>query len=67
VINLAEITNLLQHALDHALTLEQLGHYAVHGVDAVEGYIERGISYHCPIMFFVYKENYGLPFCILKC
>jgi len=40
VINLAEITNRFQHALDHALTPEQLGQHAVHGVDAVEGYIE---------------------------
>jgi len=40
VINLAEITNRFQHALDHALTPEQLGHHAVHGVEAVEGYIE---------------------------
>jgi len=40
VINLAEITNRFQHALDHALTSEQLGHHAVHGVEVVEGYME---------------------------
>ena len=40
MINLAEITNRIQHALDHALTPEQLGHRAVHGVEAVDGYIE---------------------------
>jgi len=40
MINLAEITNRFQHALDHALTPEQLGQCAVHGVEAVEGYIE---------------------------
>jgi len=40
VINLAEITNRFQHALDHALTSEQLGHHAFHGVEAVDGYIE---------------------------
>ncbi|RHN40233.1 hypothetical protein MtrunA17_Chr8g0352541 [Medicago truncatula] len=40
VINLVEITNRFQHALDHTLTHEQLGHYAVHGVEAVKGYIE---------------------------
>jgi hypothetical protein len=44
IINLAEITNRFQHALDHALTHEQLGHHAVHGVEAVEGYIE--LFYH---------------------
>jgi len=40
MINLAEITNRFQHAFDHALTPEQLGHYTVHGVEVVEGYIE---------------------------
>jgi len=41
VINFAEITNRFLHALDHALTPEQLGYCAVHGVEAVDGYIER--------------------------
>jgi len=40
MINLAEITNRFQHALDHALTPEQLGKRAVHGVETAEGYIE---------------------------
>jgi hypothetical protein len=40
VINLEEITNRFQHALDHVLTPEQLGHRAVHGVEVVDGYIE---------------------------
>jgi len=40
VINLAEITNRFQHALDHVLTPEQLGHRTIHGVEAVDGYIE---------------------------
>ena len=40
VTNLAEISLRFQYALDHALTLEQLGQRAVHGVEAVDGYIE---------------------------
>jgi len=38
--NLAEISLRFQHALDHALTPEQLRHRAVHGVEAVDGYIK---------------------------
>jgi len=40
VTNLGEITVRFQHALDYALTPEQLGHHAIHGVEAVNGYIE---------------------------
>jgi len=40
VINLADITNRFQHALDHALTPEQLEYHIVHGVEAANGYIE---------------------------
>jgi len=40
VLNLAEITNCFQHALDYALTPEHLGHHVVHGMEEVEGYIE---------------------------
>ena len=35
-----EISLRFQHALDHALTPEQLGQRAVHGVEATNGYIE---------------------------
>jgi hypothetical protein len=44
IINLAEIINRFQHALDHALTPEQLGHHAFHGVEVVKGYIK--LFYH---------------------
>jgi len=46
MINLVEITHRFQHALDYALTPEQLGHYAIHGVEAVKGYIEW-FYHHC--------------------
>ncbi|AES89223.1 hypothetical protein MTR_4g071360 [Medicago truncatula] len=39
-VNLAEITNRFQHALDYTLTPQELGEIAVHGVEAAEGYIE---------------------------
>ncbi|XP_024626894.1 protein MAIN-LIKE 2-like [Medicago truncatula] len=39
-VNLAEITNRFRHALDYALTPQQLGEPAVHGVEAKDGYIE---------------------------
>jgi len=53
VINLAEITNYFQHALDHALTPEQLGHHAVHGVETVEGYIEWFYHHSHPRMILL--------------
>jgi len=40
VTNLGEISLCFQHALDHALTPEQLGQRAIHGVEALDGYIE---------------------------
>jgi len=39
-LNLEEISNRFRCALDYALTPEQLGHHAVHDVEAAEGYIE---------------------------
>ena len=39
-INLAEISNRFRRALDYAMTPEQLGHRAVHDVEAAEGYNE---------------------------
>jgi hypothetical protein len=39
-VNLAEITNRFQRALDYALTPQELGETAVHGVEVVDGYIE---------------------------
>jgi len=50
MINLAEITNRFQHALDHALTPEQLGKHAVHGVEAAEGHIEWFYHHSHPCM-----------------
>jgi hypothetical protein len=38
--NLGEISLHFQHTLDHALTPEQLGQRAVHGVEVEDGYIE---------------------------
>jgi len=38
--NLGEISLRFQRALDHALTPEQLGQHTIHGVEAVDGYIE---------------------------
>jgi len=53
MINLAEIRTRFQHALDHALTPEQLGHRAVHGVEAVKGYIEWFYHHSHPCMILV--------------
>jgi len=53
VTNLAEITNRFQHALNHALTPEQLGHRAVHGVEAVDGYIEWFYHHSHPRMILL--------------
>ncbi|XP_024630198.1 protein MAIN-LIKE 1-like [Medicago truncatula] len=39
-VNLAEITNRFRRALDYALTPQMLGETAIHGVEAVDGYIE---------------------------
>jgi hypothetical protein len=39
-VNLAEITNRFQRALDYALTPQELGETAVHGVEVADGYIE---------------------------
>jgi len=39
-VNLAEITNRFQRALDYALTSQQLGERAVHDVEVVYGYID---------------------------
>ena len=44
VTKLTKISLRFQHALDHALPPEQLRHRAVHGVEAVDGYIE--LFYH---------------------
>jgi hypothetical protein len=39
-VNLAEITNRFQRALDYALTPQELGETEVHGVEVADGYIE---------------------------
>jgi len=52
VTNLGEITLRFQHALDYALTLEQLGHRAVCGVEAVDGYIPHLLTFNGVIYTF---------------
>jgi hypothetical protein len=39
-VNLEEITNRFQRALDYTLTPQELGEIAVHGVEAADGYVE---------------------------
>jgi hypothetical protein len=39
-VNLAEITNRFQRALDYTLTPQELGEITVHGVEVADGYIE---------------------------
>ncbi|XP_024628922.1 protein MAIN-LIKE 1-like [Medicago truncatula] len=49
-VNLTEITNRFRHALDYALTPQQLGEPAVHGVEAEDGYIEWFYRHSYPRM-----------------
>ena len=54
VTNLVEISLRFQHALDHALTPEQLGQRAVRGVEAVDGYNEWFYLHSHPRMILPY-------------
>jgi hypothetical protein len=49
-VNLAEITNCFRHALDYALTPQELGETAVHGVKVVDGYIKWFYRHSHPCM-----------------